>query len=185
MENAGLAPAAVERLDLQFGHGGEAVENAPTPPSRPSGTALHRGHGGEAVENGRRCGPASDVPSSRFNSATAVKPWRTAGGRGDVRRPARGVFNSATAAEPWRTRPPAIPDGERLRLFDSATAVEPWRTSSAQIRLTGGPALQFGHGGGAVENPKAPKPASVHSVPSSIRPRRWSRGELYPPNGDV
>ena len=62
---------------LQFGHGGEAVENATWRPSGPStGCELQFGHGGEAVENER---PASSTlgGSRVFNSATAVKPWRT------------------------------------------------------------------------------------------------------------
>ena len=64
-------------------------------------------------------------------------------------------FNSATAVEPWRTEG-RVPDPEKrqARDFNSATAVEPWRTPGWAFRFVppGSNALQFGHGGGAVEN---------------------------------
>ena len=61
---------------LQFGHGGEAVENVPA----------------RRYTRSIRC---------RFNSATAVKPWRTRW-RSTVP-PIFTSFNSATAVKPWRT----------------------------------------------------------------------------------
>ena len=62
--------------ELQFGHGVEAVENKVRRPVSPRDIPLQFGHGVEAVENaiGRR--PRAS-PMSSFNSATALKPWRT------------------------------------------------------------------------------------------------------------
>ena len=61
---------------LQFGHGTEAVENAA------SGSDLGRGGG-------------------RFNSATALRPWKTQCAGEHESNPKR--FNSATALRPWKT----------------------------------------------------------------------------------
>ena len=157
-------------------------------------------------------------PAYAFNSATAVKPWRTS--VPSILGVAVVHFNSATAVKPGEQpyvctalRPvlqfghggeagrtltamisPGIPKGD----FNSATAVKPWRTSSAAGRqsiagpsirprrwsrgehlLVGGATringLRFGHGGGAVENPRVGETNT--SVATSIRPRRWSRGE--------
>ena len=70
-------PTGIGEPVLQFGHGGEAVENVYR-----FCAAMRRklqfGHGGEAVET------HSDASAdflrrgnvSSFNSATAVKPWR-------------------------------------------------------------------------------------------------------------
>ena len=61
---------------LQFGHGGEAVENSSISSPPPFAFWLQFGHGGEAVENAmgrvRRIGQKHS-----FNSATAVRPWKT------------------------------------------------------------------------------------------------------------
>src|ERR1700722_8109481 len=97
---------------------------------------LQFGHGVEAVEN--RSGPSRRRRASEsFNSATALKPWRT----------------SRTHQE-----------GEGGVSFNSARALKPWRTWYAAQRLDGASQLQFGHGVEAVENtllllagvPKAP-----------------------------
>jgi len=62
----------------------------------------------------------------RFNSATAVTPWKTL----------------------WRTAWP-LPGW----CFNSATAVTPWKTTSLGYDLGWCAALlQFGHGSDAVEN---------------------------------
>ena len=110
---------------LQFGHGGDAVENgephflhfwivicfnsatAVMPWKTPSVAVdrVHRlvlqfGHGGDAVENGG-IGGSTGLPFGRFNSATAVMPWKTG-----LRPEAAGNqlrFNSATAVMPWKT----------------------------------------------------------------------------------
>jgi len=79
VEDKGKAKAKGASKALQFGHGGEAVEDytggscKSRLPSR-----LQFGHGGEAVEDSaaRRC--RSSAGRRRFNSATAVKPWKTA-----------------------------------------------------------------------------------------------------------
>ena len=60
---------------LQFGHGGEAVETM-----------------SEEVHNERH--------KERFNSATAVKPWRQ--NLSDLTTGPSFRFNSATAVKPWR-----------------------------------------------------------------------------------
>ena len=63
-----------------------------------SKAVLQFGHGGEAVETPSGA-PCSRV-RSRFNSATAVKPWkRVESPRGDR---ANRRFNSATAVKPWK-----------------------------------------------------------------------------------
>ena len=117
--------------ELQFGHGGEAVENSRTAGlARVRGSKLQFGHGRGAVETLPN-GPQGTLstPSERFNSATAVRPWRClrtgiARGRSHSDR-----FNSATAVRPWKTH---------LCLTDSGAYDTSW--------------LQFGHGGEAVEN---------------------------------
>ena len=63
--------------------------------------ALQFGHGGEAVENRDARGVNLEIDLG-FNSATAVKPWRTAtSANGDWVE--ENGFNSATAVKPWRT----------------------------------------------------------------------------------
>ena len=95
-----MTAARTDRLKLQFGHGGDAVDDAQAAESRPK----------------RRKG---------FNSATAVTPWMTRYSVFSV--PLRVSFNSATAVTPWMTLPAgeerAAPAG-----FNSATAVTPWMT---------------------------------------------------------
>src|SRR5689334_23023853 len=62
---------------LQFGHGTEAVEICPgDSPPRASHFMLQFGHGTEAVEIRAR-GLLARLWKSRFNSATALKPWRS------------------------------------------------------------------------------------------------------------
>src|SRR5438876_12322557 len=61
---------------LQFGHGGEAVENLGRRERTPDAWRLQFGHGGEAVENHKNTVLTHQVLG--FNSATAVRPWKTA-----------------------------------------------------------------------------------------------------------
>ena len=89
--------------ELQFGHGSDAVETPTTPSSRPS-----RG---------------------RFNSATALRPWRRVHREPVLRRHHR--FNSATALRPWRQWRQLTAFRGVLR-FNSATALRPWRRSTAR-----------------------------------------------------
>src|SRR5438034_119515 len=80
----------------------------------------------------------------------AVTPWRTQ--HGPHRGLSQGGFHSATAVTPWRTRPTPNRRGP-CPCFNSATAVTPWRTrNSASTERPRTLALQFGHGGDAVEN---------------------------------
>ena len=248
MEN--LQPGECPGCDgkLQFGHGGGAVENGidrsygldwrinfnsatAVEPWRTihwtkrseNVSELQFGHGGGAVEN-RRNSVRQRGADDDFNSATAVEPWRTAqavkthavnvrlqfghgGGAVENDTPRRpkatihGDFNSATAVEPWRTCQQAV---AQYRV--GVTSIRPRRWSRGEpieSRTLRGTyrALQFGHGGGAVENrgrrshnpgdlrnfnsATAVEPWRTHSDgtmydllwDTSIRPRRWSRGE--------
>ena len=89
-----------------------------------AGRTLQFGHGGDAVENPQ--GGADGADDKSFNSATAVMPWKTT---------------------PTPMRAATVQLG-----FNSATAVMPWKTGVALYGVGGGPKLQFGHGGDAVEN---------------------------------
>jgi|SRR6185437_1871436 len=62
---------------LQFGHGGDAVETGSSIPPSFVRLWLQFGHGGDAVETSFRSG-RGPLAGSRFNSATAVMPWRPA-----------------------------------------------------------------------------------------------------------
>src|SRR5206468_3541822 len=68
-----------------------------------------------------------------------------------VLRHLRSSFNSATAVRPWRT-PRQRPPSQRVDSFNSATAVRPWRTTAPRIAGCDLIRLQFGHGGEAVED---------------------------------
>ena len=121
---------------------GEAVDN------------LQFGHGGDAVENSnRRC--EINAWERTFNSATAVMPWKMRS-RPMVNRCTTSSFNSATAVMPWKIeagqkkfrltsclqfghggdavenrrlrRPKATPPAA----FNSATAVMPWKMGYAR-----------------------------------------------------
>ena len=112
---------------------------------------------------------------SCFNSATALKPWRTSNpflfleraielqfGHGVeavenlivtlTSRATLACFNSATALKPWRTPPPFDPDWSWRSCFNSATALKPWRTFLIRVTPDEFTELQFGHGVEAVEN---------------------------------
>src|SRR5215510_1028052 len=87
------------------------------------GVELQCGHGTEAVENRI---PA-DIPSSPhgcFNAATALRPWRTKSARMQLRESAG--FNAATALRPWRTvhPPPTAPSPAGLQCGHGTEAVE-------------------------------------------------------------
>ena len=63
---------------LQFGHGSSAVETGLIPCVRVgSGTRLQFGHGSSAVET-RAASRLAGVRLERFNSATALQPWKPA-----------------------------------------------------------------------------------------------------------
>jgi len=88
-------------VQLQFGHGGGAVEDHEDPLRRHPG--LETSIRPRRWSRGGLFGRASvNVPGEDFNSATAVEPWRTTRGRASVNVPGED-FNSATAVEPWRT----------------------------------------------------------------------------------
>src|SRR5262245_25358114 len=69
-----MLPATGSRL--QFGHGDDAVEDAPTAGSRGRRSPLQFGHGDDAVEDPLLSSPLLSSPLG-FNSATAMMPWKT------------------------------------------------------------------------------------------------------------
>src|SRR2546426_394836 len=86
----------------------------------------------------------------RFNSATALTPWKTAEAK-EEREAAKGLQfgHGADAVEDesreivmqrWRER------------FNSATALTPWKTIASRSRKRANLKLQFGHGADAVED---------------------------------
>ena len=141
-------------MELQFGHGGDAVENGQLPNRSHTAEALQFGHGGDAVENKNPMRTTMNRWRS-FNSATAVMPWKTPpsspmspsglpplqfGHGGDAVEngfvgPKMGHgysgFNSATAVMPWKTRI-VLMRAPPFRGFNSATAVMPWKTRKRQ-----------------------------------------------------
>ena len=151
---------------LQFGHGGDAVENALLPADSVWCVArLQFGHGGDAVENFRDQDCRPQWTHCRFNSATAVMPWKIRMSGCILNAVLR--FNSATAVMPWKTSILSCSGLNLVNSFNSATAVMPWKTAIGR-RLSSPftvDRLQFGHGGDAVE-----KPSGRHC--GSIRPRR-------------
>ena len=83
---------------LQFGHGGDAVENLVTEVIARPTQALQFGHGGDAVENNAAGGPKG-APEDAFNSATAVMPWKIWTPRPIVRAPALQFGHGGDAVE--------------------------------------------------------------------------------------
>ncbi len=62
-------------VNLQFGHGCDAVETRPTAAARTPCCSLQFGHGCDAVETPQL--PRGGEPGAQpFNSATAVMPWK-------------------------------------------------------------------------------------------------------------
>ncbi len=67
------------RFLLQWGHGDEAVEESATVTSWGAMLSLQWGHGDEAVEE-YGVSRVFHAWCSRFNGATAMKPWKRPGG---------------------------------------------------------------------------------------------------------
>ena len=128
---------------------------------------LQFGHGGDAVEN--RESWAGDRKTLCFNSATAVMPWKTGLNAAAVAKAHELQFgHGGDAVENGRCsrkRPDHLPS------FNSATAVMPWKTWLFPCGRKGSAPLQFGHGGDAVEN-LATNAGANPGVEASIRPRR-------------
>src|SRR5947199_154503 len=73
------AEAVAKAVSLQFGHGFDAVEDLARQRVGHRGyDGLQFGHGFDAVEDTRFRSAAAAGPRLRFNSATALMPWRTA-----------------------------------------------------------------------------------------------------------
>ncbi len=100
-------------------------------------------------------GPGRRPARYRFNSATAVMPWKQQHRAGPV--PAEPGFNSATAVMPWKHAAP----GPRPRQRSERRHPPGQTLPAADEKGSGGPRgrLQFGHGCDAVETAVAPKPA--------------------------
>ena len=62
---------------LQFGHGGDAVDDGRGDGGLLEKEKLQFGHGGDAVDDPARA-VYNSLRDQRFNSATAVTPWMTA-----------------------------------------------------------------------------------------------------------
>ena len=127
---------------------GERPVPATSEPARASASMRPRPEG--RGERGRdQC---CRLTPSRFNAATARRPWRTARGLNGSTLP-QTRFNAATARRPWRTA--LTPAGRERRLR-----------------------LQCGHGPKAVENTMTHLAARWHYKRASMRPRPEGRGEL-------
>ena len=133
--------------------------------------ALQFGHGSSAVET--RTSTADCLPLRRFNSATALQPWKphcswwmSAGRRRASIRPrlfSRGNPNSFAL----------LPI--QLKRFNSATALQPWKPQSARTASNSSqgasirPRLFSRGNGDGVSHER-------HGRLASIRPRLFSRG---------
>ena len=115
------------------------------------GVRLQFGHGSSAVET--RAKPGTTPRRTRFNSATALQPWKP--DRSVPAHRAAGTLqfgHGSSAVETWAG---ALPIGARRCSFNSATALQPWKPRTAQ---------------------KCSVPYHV----ASIRPRLFSRGNPVP-----
>ncbi len=190
-------PCSRSAVSLQCGHGLQAVENTcACPACRAKVVASMRPR---PSSRGEPLSPRySQRPRTRFNAATAFKPWRTSVTLGALAR-FKG-FNAATAFKPWRTSAARTQRGQQP-CFNAATAFKPWRTAAATTDDLTTLLLQCGHGLQAVENhadhrvhpplrhgfnaATAFKPwrtrlgrlAPLNPLPASMRPRPSSRGE--------
>src|SRR5438034_119514 len=71
VENSTWTPPWAIPRRLPFGHGGDAVENTPDPESPWSVSMLQFGHGGDAVENKKFC-----VNGAPTNIGASIRPRR-------------------------------------------------------------------------------------------------------------
>src|SRR2546430_896423 len=95
---------ATEELELQFGHGGEAVgESKSAAGGGRTPAPLNSATGGEPRVDVGICGVGSGEKASILPPAgePGVKPWMTTRPPGCSRR--SRCFNSATAVKPWMT----------------------------------------------------------------------------------
>src|ERR1700722_19707624 len=85
-----------------------------------------------------------------FNSATALKPWRTP----SPLRTRNLVFSLqfGHGVEAVENNGTCTPCAALNGHFNSATALKPWRTAGEDFYFGWGAGLQFGHGVEAVEN---------------------------------
>ncbi len=136
---------------LQCGHGRSTVENIPDNAAYFIHQELQCGHGRSTVENAaiRAC---LQCPGSRFNVATAVRPWKTTPSWTEIR--ARGgasmwprPFDRGKPHHPTRASPPM------QACFNVATAVRPWKTGASD-------------------------PCRVYRTAASMWPRPFDRGKL-------
>jgi len=198
-----LLPQTGTPPPLQFGHGGGAVEDDAIHAEASADDALQFGHGGGAVED------AAGLDRTVHGEVASIRPRRWSRGghafwvlaayhRGASIRPRRWSRGGPRRLPPWQpplqvasirprrwSRGGPCPRRQRAQLiddFNSATAVEPWRTAMIDEELARIKQLQFGHGGGAVEDVEAALRTN-EAGRTSIRPRRWSRGGPGPWSG--
>ena len=110
-----------------------------------------------------------------FNSATTLESWRLLFAR---------LGNSAEAWASIRPRRWSRGDnhirqtgGSRRSGFNSATTLESWRRPKRTGRSIMSASLQFGHDVGVVETAVSYRRTAAKNC-ASIRPRRWSRGDI-------
>ena len=175
-------PNSLAIAKLQFGHGVGAVENHGTEGNAVLAIGLQFGHGVGAVEN-------DGIQLTKLLvDLASIRPRRWSRGEpphDELVATETPRFNSATALEPWRTSNKSC-SGSLWKSFNSATALEPWRTWSGGATWAGVAMLQFGHGVGAVENLAAYAPiASLRASFNSATalepwrtPLRRLRGDL-------
>src|SRR5947208_1091875 len=106
-----------------------------------------------------------------FNSATAVKPWKTPHVfPGHDGRAVELQFGHGGEAVENSSRRPG--NFMSTGCFNSATEVKPWKTAWWPAEACGVCGLQFGHGGEAVENVANAWAGPAAMTMASIRPRR-------------
>ena len=155
---------------LQWGHGLAAVDGRSWPIVACQPAGLQWGHGLAAVD-GYAGLPYITQDCSRFNGATALRPWTAA--RPSESAVSSGGFNGATALRPWT----AVDDIERNlapACFNGATALRPWTVGRLPravrpLQASMGP-RPCGRGRVGAQRPLLP------GNPASMGPRPCGRG---------
>ena len=125
-----------------------------------SRASLQWSHGLAAVETPPRS-RAPSTPTTRFNGATALQPWKLAERRSPRSRWSR--FNGATALQPWK-RCCACSAWATVSCFNGATALQPWKL------------LALHHLDVVVLASMEPRPCSRGNAPTRPPARRTSPG---------
>ena len=75
--------------------------------------------------------PMRDPRARGFNGATAMRPWKSAPDRRLA--PALHGFNGATAMKPWKSTIESRQRLRRDRSFNGATAMKPWKSIATRV----------------------------------------------------